>query len=249
MEFMPTKGVEYILGITYLILLVALWRFMARTWKASAGSQATQVAAFAGAHAPDWFALPDDVLYHQGHSWAKPAEAGGMRVGMDDFSYHLLGRPTALLLPPKGTALRQGVPGWHVRVDGHVFEILSPVEGVVQEVNEDVVRSPGLAEADPYGKGWLMKVGSGPDGGRLKNLLPHRLAKAWMDATTARLGSLMGQDLGVVLQDGGLPAYGFVRQLGGDRWHELAAELLLTGWHRSSVETTSSGEERTTDAG
>lgn len=235
MDFMPTKGLEYVIGIGYLLMLILLWRFMSRTW--TPGPRMKRAVAFAEAHVPGWFELPEDRLYHRGHSWAKPDESGSVQIGMDDFSYHLLGRPTALLLPPKGTALKQGTPGWHVRVDGHVFEILSPVEGVVKEVNEEAVRTPGLAEADPYGKGWLMRVEGGSDGGRLKNLLPHRLAKSWMDATTARLGSLMGQDLGVVLQDGGLPAYGFVRQLGGDRWHELAAELLLTGWHRSPGET------------
>jgi len=43
-----------------------------------------------------------------------------------------------------------------------------------------------------------------------------------------RLDALMSPELGAVLQDGGLPVSGFARQLAGERWHELAAELLMT---------------------
>ena len=79
---------------------------------------------------------------------------------------------------------------------------------------------------DPFGDGWLIKVRAKP--GSLRNLLPTRLVRPWMEDTSERLSALSGGELGPVLQDGGVPVFGFVRQLAGDDWPEIAAELLLT---------------------
>jgi len=95
------------------------------------------------------------------------------------------------------------------------------------EVNEEAVSTPGLMGEEPYDRGWLLKVKVGQAGTALKNLLPGRLARVLTDETAERLSALMGPDLGVVLQDGGIPVSGFARQLAGERWHEMAAELLM----------------------
>ncbi len=115
-----------------------------------------------------------------------------------------------------------------MRVDGRTVPLLSPVRGEVVAVNQDAVRSPGVVCEDPYGRGWLLKVRVAPSTTALKNLLPSRLARVWTEETAARLNALTGRDLGLVLQDGGLPASGFGRHVAGERWQEVAAELLLT---------------------
>ena len=64
----------------------------------------------------------------------------------------------------------------------------------------------------------------------LSNLLPTEVARAWMDDLEGALNRRMGLPAGAtVMQDGGLPVSGFARQLGGDRWHKFAQEMLLTG--------------------
>ncbi len=104
--------------------------------------------------------------------------------------------------------------------------MLSPLPGEVAEINSIALESPGMLTDDPYGDGWLLRIRAEPSA--LRNLLPARLVRSWMDDTASRLSDLSGDDLGPVLQDGGVPLFGFARQLAGDDWPDLAAELLLT---------------------
>ena len=39
--------------------------------------------------------------------------------------------------------------------DGFSFELVSPIEGVVTHVNQDVIQNPALALGDPYKDGWI----------------------------------------------------------------------------------------------
>lgn len=231
MEFFPTKGIEYLLVIGYLLLLVPFtWALLGRrptprTVPVRAGAAARA----GGSWSPgSWFPLPEGLHFHRGHTWAMPEGAGVFRVGMDGFALRMLGRPEALDLPQPGTALEQGEPGWRLRVGGRALPLLSPVRGEVTEVNPEAVTSPGRVGDDPYGEGWLLKVRTDRAGGVLKNLLSGELARAWMDQSMDRVSHRLLPQLGQVLQDGGEPVEGFARQLDPERWPAIAAEMLLT---------------------
>jgi glycine cleavage system H protein len=223
MDFLPTKGIEYLLAIGYLLLLVPFWYFFV----AKKGAQPALATAAAGRD-PGWFRVPSGYHFHRGHTWAQPEEGGLLRVGMDDFARLLLGRPQAFMLPAVGSRLEQGEKGWSVKVGGYEVPLLSPVNGEVAEINAEAVANPDLLQNDPYGRGWLLKISTPRQATGLKNLLPASLARPWMDQTTRRLGKMMGADLGEVLQDGGVVVSGIARELGGENWPRLAAEMLLT---------------------
>jgi len=223
-----TKGIEYILIFTYLFMLVPFWLYQSRISRQQVMAAAVRApAAMAGA-LRSWFQVPDGFHFHRGHTWAQADNGPLLRIGIDDFAQQLLGVPSALLLPKVGDYLAQGEKGWQIEVGGHKVDLLSPLDGEVVAINEEAIRTPGLVCQDPYGKGWLMKVRAARPKTALKNLLPVKLARTWMDETAARLGGLMGGELGPVLQDGGVPISGFARQLAGDRWPEIAEEFLMT---------------------
>ena len=224
MDIYATKGAEYLLVIGYLLLLILYGWFL----RATAPRRALATVPARGLGLGGWFAVPEDLHFHRGHTWARDEGGGVLRVGVDDFAAKLLGRPEAVRLPASGSRLEQGDAGWWLQVGGRGLGLLSPVDGEVLEVNEEAVRDPERVVDDPYGDGWLLRVRSSRPVAALKNLLPGRLARAWTDEAAARLNAWMGGDLGVVLQDGGVPLPGFGRQLAGERWHEMAAELLLT---------------------
>jgi len=235
MDFFPTKGTEYLLVLGYLTLLVIYFRFL-RT--SPAGARATASVSL-GQRLQDrfasWFELPEAFHYHRGHTWAFAEGNGVVRVGMDDFAQKLLGRPDAFRLPSPGESVVQGEPAWSVNVDGHSIDLLAPVKGQVLEVNDLAFQDPEAVSSDPYGKGWLFKVRVEREASALKNLLNARLARAWMEETIGQLSRWMGPELGVVLQDGGLPVSGFGRQLAGDEWPRMASELLLTNGERKTA--------------
>jgi glycine cleavage system H protein len=231
MDFLPTKGIEYLLVIGYLLMLVPFtWALLGR--RPTRETVPVRVGARGrarGAWIPSvWFPLPEGLHFHPGHTWAVPEGAGVFRVGMDDFALRMLGRPEALDLPQPGTALEQGEPGWRLTVDGRAMPLLSPVRGEVIEVNPEAVRSPGGVGEDAYGDGWLLKVRADRAGGVLKNLLSGELARAWMDQSMDRVSHRLLPQLGAVLQDGGEPVEGFARQLDPEHWPAIAAEMLLT---------------------
>lgn len=237
MDFLPTKGIEYLLVIGYLLVLIPFWWALQGGGRRAAARRAMPAAVpvrSGGAGLQGWFRVPQGAYYHRGHTWAVPEAGGVFRVGLDDFAQRLLGYPEALRLPEVGAALEEGEPGWGVATDGRTVDLLSPVRGEVVEINPEVLSDPALVSEDPYGRGWLMRVRTPRPDASLKNLMPWRVATAWMEDTSRRLSAAMmtpavGAELGQVLQDGGVPVVGLARQIDPEHWDRLAAELLLTG--------------------
>lgn len=228
MDFLPTKGIEYLLVIGYLLTLVFFWRLLRQpTGEQPAAARISELTPRPRTLG-SWFEVPDGYHFHRGHAWALAETGGVLKVGIDDFAQKLLGEPEALFLPRTGENLEQGEAAWGLKVDGQTIKMLSPVGGEILEVNEKALQNPEIVCQDPYGKGWLLKVRAKEAGTALKNLLPTRLAQTWTEQTVQQLNSLMGNDLGVVLQDGGVPVSGFARQLAGEEWPKIASQLLMT---------------------
>ncbi|NOY05043.1 MAG: glycine cleavage system protein H [Chlorobi bacterium] len=222
-DIFATKGIEYLLVIGFLIALILFWRLLR-------GSEIGPEAAGAesGSYAPGWFLVPDGLYFHRGHTWAKPEAGGIVTIGMDDFAQKLVGKPSALALPRVGEVLEQAKSGWKVEVDGKTLEMLSPVQGEVVAVNEEVAKRPDIVNSDPYQKGWLLKLKDRRLNADLKNLLTGKLARAWMEDVEDALRQRIYGDLSAALPDGGVPVSGIARSLDPENWEQVAREFLLT---------------------
>lgn len=229
MDFLPMKGIEYLIVIGYLALLIPFWYLLVgRQQNVSAPGRAL-------ASGPrSWFTVPDRFSYHPGHTWAEILGGNRLRVGMDDFAHKLVGPVDALHLPRQGDELTAGDHGWWLEADGHTLGVLSPVTGRVVAVNDEASRNPEQAGQDPYDAGWLMEVEVPSVTAALRNLLHGKLARLWTEDAAEQLSRRMSPELGTVLADGGLPVAGLARALEGDQWWRLAEELLLVeGEHGS----------------
>jgi glycine cleavage system H lipoate-binding protein len=227
MEFMATKGIEYLMAITYLVLLIPFWRLIAREPEGRLAQGLARVLAPVEAMR-SWFAVPDGLHFHRGHTWAAAEGDGVFRVGIDDFAQRLVGRADAVDLPREGTLVEAGSPGLELRFGGQAVKMLSPVSGEVVATNPALAGDTRPLCDDPYGEGWVMKVRAPRTASALSNLLSGRTARAWMDEAAESLSALMGPKLGPVLQDGGVPVSGFARELSPQDWTRIARELLLT---------------------
>jgi len=174
------------------------------------------------------FKLPASLSYHSGHAWAAKETRNLVRIGLDDFAVRLLGKIDQLDLPARGRWLRQGEKGWTLARGGHRFEMLSPIEGEVVDVNPEVLKDPSAIHRDPYGVGWLVAVNSPAADSNLKNLLRGRLAQRWMEESVATLYSHFSLSSGVHLQDGGHAISDLLSVLPEERWEGVARELFLT---------------------
>jgi glycine cleavage system H protein len=222
-DIFATKGIEYLLVIGFLMVFILFWRTLSTPAKA-AYEYVTETVIPA---ISEWFHIPEGVYYHQGHSWAVP-EGNTVKVGMDDFAQKLVGKPNTINLPEVGSQIEQGSSGWKLGFGSTSIDMISPVNGEVVKINEDVVKNPDLINQDPYGKGWLMMVKPHNLKADTKNLLTGRLASAWMEDTVDSLRERMGEDLGVVYQDGSVVVSGIAKALSPDKWDKLAKEYLLS---------------------
>jgi len=225
LDIYSTKGLEYLITITYLVLLVGFWRYLMR--ERPVGS-AARLAARLQDRVAGWFDVPHGLFFHGGHTWVGRKRANVVRVGMDDFANKLVGTADELDLPAVGDQLTSGQAGWALRLHGRSIDVRSPVSGKVVAVNDAVARAPHLAVDDPYGDGWLLEVRVPRRRSVLRRLLSGADARAWMEQTADRLRERLGGELGVVLQDGGVPVPGMARRLDHDRWHEIVADFLGT---------------------
>jgi glycine cleavage system H lipoate-binding protein len=226
-DIYATKGIEYLIAAVFFFGFLALQAYILTS---APGRGKTR-----GLHAglPALFRVPEGYDFHQGHTWMKadhtsPNRQRLVKVGLDDFAQKLIGRVDAVELPAVGSRLTQGDKGWSLKVDSEAIPMLSPVDGEVVAVNQEVLRSPGILSRDPYGAGWLLEVNSDRIAADSRNLLTGKVARAWMETALENLHPVRHEALGPVLQDGGIPLEGIARVLGGDQWVELAKTHLLT---------------------
>lgn len=217
--------------LVFIVLDLILNRYEAKqaaTEKAAEAEPSAARAAASEARRIAGFELPSDRQYHPGHGWVLRERKNVLRVGLTEFAAKLLGRIDAIELPKAGHWVRQGQAALDVHKAGQTVKALSPVEGEVLEVNPEVARDPSLLRRDPYGAGWLFTVFCPDEENTRRNLLPTRVAVAWMKEAAERLYSMQPQLAGAVSADGGLPVEDLAAAMPEHPWEELAAEFLLT---------------------
>jgi glycine cleavage system H protein len=111
---------------------------------------------------------PQDLLYTKEHEWIRITGDTGT-IGITDHAQSELGDVVFVELPKVGDRLVAGKPLGTIESVKAVSEIFCPVSGEITEVNASLVDAPETINADPYGKGWLvrLKVDSKPSQGLL----------------------------------------------------------------------------------
>lgn len=174
------------------------------------------------------FLVPENLRYHPGHTWALAESPKSVRVGFDDFAARLMGDVDSIALPQRGQWLRQGQKIWTIQRKGVKSDMVSPIEGVVTDVNEKAAKDPELARRDPYGDGWLLTVDSPDAKLNFRNLLSGDLARWWMEEAALRLRKHFPVPTGAVAQDGGVAVYDLTSSLTDEAWQEATHEFFLS---------------------
>src|ERR1035437_8535081 len=117
------------------------------------------------------FAVPENLRYHPGHTWALSESPNLVRVGMDDFASKLTGKVDRITLPQRGTWIRQGQKMCTLYRDDVAVDMISPIEGSVSDINQALMTDPKLALRDCYGEGWLVTVQAPDAKTSFRNLL------------------------------------------------------------------------------
>jgi len=99
--------------------------------------------------------LPD-LLYTKTHEWVK-VEGDVATVGITDYAQHNLGSIVYLEATEAGESVKQFQQFGVVESVKAASDLMSPVSGVVLEVNQEAIDSPELINTDSY-ETWIIKV-------------------------------------------------------------------------------------------
>ena len=100
---------------------------------------------------------PEDLKYHPEHDWAR-IEGDEAVFGITWYAQDSLGEVVFFDPPEVGAQVSKGSAYAEVESVKAVSDVFAPLSGEIVEVNEALADSPENINAEPYGKGWMVKV-------------------------------------------------------------------------------------------
>ena len=173
------------------------------------------------------FEVPQDYGFHLGHMWAAKAGTDDARVGVDKFVTNLMGKIDRVDVRGADRWVRQGQRLVTLVSGDTSIDLLSPVEGVVTAINDDVVRDPNLVASDPYQNGWIAIVKSPDLKINQRNLIQGSMIAPWMQNNVARLTAMLSPTP-TLAQDGGGPIPGLLTKLAPELRQKVAKEFFMS---------------------
>ena len=158
-------------------------------------------------------------FYHHCHTWVQVEEQALVRIGIDDFGQKMLGPIEKIFLPLEEE--KTGINCVRIKARGQIIPLTLPVDGYVEEANEDLISQPHLINESPYEKGWLLLLRPTRLVRSLENLFYGPAALQWFDLEMFRLAALITSELnnrvgrksGMRLPDGSLPDFDVLNEL------------------------------------
>ena len=173
------------------------------------------------------FEMAEDIYYHEGHTWVKPEYGGRIRVGLDDFAQRLLGKLSRIETPTLGHEVKQDRVGFRVRRNGEVAQVLSPIDGIITHINDQLLDHPELVNESPYEKAWLFIVEPTKLRKNLKELYYGEEAHKYMSEEREKLFSMANDDLRIAA-DGGDSVEDIFDELEGKSWTKFVGTFFRT---------------------
>jgi glycine cleavage system H protein len=101
--------------------------------------------------------MPDDLYYHEEHSWAR-VDGSKVTVGMTDMFQKEAGDVVFVDLPDEEDDVSQGEVCGKIQSRKWIGKLVAPVSGEILEINEELEEDTSLINTDPYGEGWILKI-------------------------------------------------------------------------------------------
>lgn len=105
-------------------------------------------------------AVPEEYLYDvELNSWARVEDDGSVRLGMTDVAQTLCGEIVSITFRPPGKTVARGRMLAVIESAKWVGPFRAPLSGEVLETNEAAFEADArIANRDPYGAGWLVRI-------------------------------------------------------------------------------------------
>ena len=101
--------------------------------------------------------LTGEIKNFNHHMWYQEDD-GIITIGINEEGLADITEITSLDLPPEQEKVEPDVAIGTIETDDGPLDIYSPVEGVVIEVNANVLADPSVIQDDSYEEGWLLRI-------------------------------------------------------------------------------------------
>jgi len=113
--------------------------------------------------------IPSNLKYAPSHEWIR-IEGDEAFIGITDYAQSQLGDIVFVDIDCEGETLSKDETFCSIEAVKTVADVNMPISGIVLEINQLVQDTSDVINKDPYGEGWLIKIGiSNP--AELDNLL------------------------------------------------------------------------------
>jgi len=132
--------------------------------------------------------MPDELYYHEEHSWAR-VEGAKVTVGMTDMFQKEAGDIVFVDLPEEEDEVSQGETCGKIQSRKWIGKLVAPVSGEITEINEEMEEDTGLINTDPYGDGWILVIEAEDEDdlqSELKNLIHGDAVQDFVDREIAK---------------------------------------------------------------
>jgi glycine cleavage system H protein len=175
--------------------------------------------------------IPEGIFFARSHTWLNIIPSGKVYMGVDDFVSRLLEKPQITFLNKVGDKIRKGDPIMLLKEDGRELTIHAPVEGEILAVNEPLLSMPEMMKDLLFSDGWayLFKPKRPSE---LKDMLLGEETRQWISEEFRRLRDVFtgiskhGEMVPALLQDGGTPVAGVMKQMPESVWNKFEREFL-----------------------
>jgi glycine cleavage system H protein len=233
-DIFATKGVEYLVVITFLTLLIPFWLILNKR-SAIQG----KIRRVLGNLSFNILKIPQGLFYSNNHTWMHMEKTGTASVGLDDLLLHMTGEVKFSNVKNSGEWIKRGELLTEIEQGDRHLRILSPVSGKILATNESLSERNSSINDDPYGDGWICKIKPSNWTEEVKSCYFADQATEWSarelerfkDFLAVSAGHLTPETSRVILQDGGELCDHTLSPLSREIWKDFETEFLDLNRH------------------
>jgi glycine cleavage system H protein len=224
-----TKGIEYIIILSFLAVLVPFWLFISQDTKVKQKIRDAVNVLTAGI-----LKIPQGLLFTKTHTWVHLEKSGEAKIGLDDFLMHMFSNMKINPLKKQGEHITKGELLAEIVQDGKKLKMRSPISGKITSANSLVTENCNMVKDDPYEKGWFYAVEPDNWKAETSGFYLANEATDWITNELLRLKDFLstsinrysGQPAMLTLQEGGELKADPLDDLQPEIWNDFQKEFL-----------------------
>ena len=98
-----------------------------------------------------------ELKFSEDHIWVLVLE-NRVKLGITEYGQDQLGEAVEFVPVEVETYIDSGDTFGEIESQKAIVELISPISGMIMNVNERVLDDPSIINVDPYGRGWLVEI-------------------------------------------------------------------------------------------